>query len=89
MDKEVKYTIRLPQEIHKQIEELASKNRRSINNEMLVIFESFIEEAKRIAAEKEESLKLNKEEEKVMDKLKSLPLSERQALVSKILSGQD
>lgn len=43
MEREVKYTLRLPESIHKELEAMAKKNRRSLNNELLIIFEEVIE----------------------------------------------
>ncbi len=42
-DKEVRMTFRIPSDIYEKIVESAKKNRRSINNEMVVALEKFIE----------------------------------------------
>jgi predicted transcriptional regulator len=84
VDKETRFTIRLPENVHKEIEAIATKNRRSINNEMLVIFEKFISEAKKIAAEQAAAEALTEEEQSIYDKFKGLPLSEKQALIDKL-----
>jgi len=44
MTREVKYTLRIPEDIHQKLEASAAKNRRSLNNEMLIILEKFLEE---------------------------------------------
>ncbi|MBU2703187.1 hypothetical protein Ga0466249_004323 [Sporomusaceae bacterium BoRhaA] len=45
-DEEIRMTFRIPPDIYKKIVESAKKNRRSINNEMVVALEQFIEKNK-------------------------------------------
>lgn len=39
-------TLRIPKELHKQIEKLAKENRRSLNSQILIILEKYIEGCK-------------------------------------------
>jgi SpoVK/Ycf46/Vps4 family AAA+-type ATPase len=80
MEKEVKYTIRLPQEMHSEIEKSAKENRRSLNNEMLTIFDNFINELRKSKI----SEVLTEEEQVIFDKIKSLPLDEQKAILKKL-----
>jgi hypothetical protein len=45
-DKEVRITFRVPTDIYEKIVESAQKNRRSVNNEMVVALEQFLEKNK-------------------------------------------
>jgi hypothetical protein len=45
-DEEVRITFRVPADIYKKIVESAKKNRRSINNEMVIALEQYLKENK-------------------------------------------
>ncbi|WP_082378560.1 Arc family DNA-binding protein [Propionispora sp. 2/2-37] len=43
---DVRMTFRIPADIYKQISESAKKNRRSLNNEMVIALEEFLKNTK-------------------------------------------
>ena len=80
VEKDVPYTIRIPAEMHSEITKMAKINRRSINNEMLTIFDEFIQNAKKELINKE----LTDEEKNLLGQIKSLPLDEQKAFIKKL-----
>ena len=79
--------LRLEPEMHERLKKSAIKNRRSINNEIIIALEMMFDKENRDAIQKVEML-LNENEPHFFEQIKSLPLEKRKALI-KILMGDD
>jgi hypothetical protein len=74
-------TVRIKPEVRSRLELEADKHDRSISKMLDIILESYFDSI--------DNKVLTKEESELMDKLKNLPLTERQAIISNILTGKD
>lgn len=70
--------LRLTPEFHRKLKDSATKNRRSINSEIIVALELLF------AKEKEEMETLTENELEILGKINSLPLDEQKAVLKKI-----
>ncbi|MDD4600759.1 MAG: hypothetical protein PHQ46_06845 [Negativicutes bacterium] len=76
-------TVRIPPNIRQRLEEEAEKNDRSISKMLSIVLENYFE----LADKTKLSDVLTKAESETLDKLKSLPLIERQAIIKKLSEG--
>jgi hypothetical protein len=71
--------LRISPDLHEKLKESALKNRRSINSEIIIALEMMFS--------KDE--KLTESEQTLFEKIKSLPLEERKAIIKKLSGGDE